>query len=65
MSDSTKAVTLAEMLEAMRRFSDNDTFRYFQTSYVNGDGVPCPGECLRLTFGELRGMIDPDSTVSP
>lgn len=52
-----RVVSLVEMLEAMGEQSDDETFRYYQTSYVGTQGWHIPGETLRLTFGEVRKAI--------
>jgi hypothetical protein len=53
----TRDVTLREMLDATAYYSDDEVFRWFQASYVSGDGKIHPHETLRLTIGQVRREI--------
>jgi hypothetical protein len=47
-------VTLREMLEAMDHYKDDETFRWYQTSVLNGRGEPQATDTLRVTMGQAR-----------
>lgn len=47
-------VSIKEMLEAMSRYKDEDTFRYYQISWVGQDGMTVAGNTLRVTVGQAR-----------
>lgn len=47
-------VTLREMLEAMSSYRDDESFRWFQTSFVNGRGEPQATDTLRVSMGQAR-----------
>jgi hypothetical protein len=50
-------VSLREMLEAMARYRDDETFRWFQTSIVNGSGDPQATDTLRVSMGQARREV--------
>lgn len=50
----TREVSLREILEAMAHCRDDETFRWFQTSYVGGDFQIHAGPTLRVTMGQAR-----------
>lgn len=54
MNDQCRDVTLKSMLEAMHYYRDDETFRWFQTSYVGADGNIYPSATLRVTMGQAR-----------
>ena len=47
-------VSLREMLEAMAHYHDDEAFRWFQTSIVNGRGEPQATDTLRVSMGQAR-----------
>lgn len=47
-------VTLRELLEAMVKFRDDETFRWFQLSVVGANGVPQATDTLRVSMGQAR-----------
>lgn len=50
-------VTLREMLEAMSGYSDDETFRWYQTSIVNSRGEPDATDLLRVSIGQARREV--------
>lgn len=54
----TRIVSLKEMVEAMGASSDDDTFRWFQTSYAQPDGSIHHKETLRVTMRQARAELD-------
>lgn len=54
----TLTVSLKEMVEAMAASADDETFRWFQTSYVQPDGSIHYKETLRVTMGQARAELD-------
>ncbi len=50
-------VTLREMLEAMSAYSDDETFRWYQTSTVNARGEPQATDTLRVSMGQARREV--------
>ena len=47
-------VSLREMLEAMSKYRDDETFRWFQTSVVGERGEPQATDTLRVSMGQAR-----------
>ena len=54
MSQETKDVSLGELVAAMSKSKDEDTFRWFQDSVIDGRGVPQPTVTYRVTMGQVR-----------
>ncbi len=50
-------VSLREMLEAMSAISDDETFRWYQTSVVGPGGVPEATDTLRVSMGQARREV--------
>lgn len=50
-------VSLREMLVAMSAQDDCATFRWFQASVVNAQGVPEATETLRVSMGQVRREV--------
>jgi hypothetical protein len=50
-------VSLREMLEAMSNYRDDETFRWFQTSKIDADGVPQATDTLRISMGQARREV--------
>lgn len=50
-------VTLRELLESMASRSDDETFRWFQTSVVNSRGETVPTITLRVSMGQARREV--------
>ena len=49
-----REVSLKEMVERMKGYRDDETFRWFQTGYVSSDGSIHAGETLRVTMAQAR-----------
>jgi hypothetical protein len=47
-------VSLREMLAAMCKYGDDETFRWYQLSHPGVEGVSQPKETLRVTVGQVR-----------
>lgn len=56
-SPPTRDVSLREMLEAMAHYRDEETFRWYQASHLNGRGEPAPTVTLRISMGQARREI--------
>ena len=50
-------VSLREMLEAMGHYRDDEPFRWFQTSILNGRGEPQATDTLRVSMGQARSEV--------
>ena len=50
-------VSLREMLEAMSHYEDDETFRWFQTSILNGRGEAQATDTLRVSMGQARREV--------
>ena len=50
-------VSLRELLEAMSKYRDDETFRWFQTSTVGASGVPQATDTLRVSMGQARSEV--------
>lgn len=63
-----KDVSLREMIEVMGHMKDDETFRYFQDSYVTENGMVHPRvPTLRVTIGHVRKELmplSPDQAVA-
>ncbi len=54
MSLETKEVSLRELVAAMAKSKDEDTFRWFQDSVINARGEPQATVTYRVTMGQVR-----------
>lgn len=50
-------VSLREMLEAMSHYSDDATFRWYQTSTLNTRGEPQATATLRVSMAQARSEV--------
>lgn len=56
MSDSNN-VTLAQLVDLMNHLDDDETFRWFQDSYVASDGSIHAGPTYRVSMGQARADL--------
>jgi hypothetical protein len=60
MAGETREVSLRELIELMRLVKDEDTFRWFQDSYIGARGVPEAGTTYRVSMGQARRELGVD-----
>lgn len=49
--------TLREMVAVMSHMRDDETFRWFQDSYVASNGGVHAGQTYRVTMGQVRAEL--------
>jgi hypothetical protein len=54
----THRVTLAQIVELMAKLPDNIVFRWYQTSFIDGDGNPQMGDTYVVTLGQVRCELE-------
>lgn len=54
MSQEAKDVSLRELVAAMSKSRDGDTFRWFQDSVIDDRGVPQATTTYRVSMGQVR-----------
>lgn len=52
-----REVSLRELVDAMAKYADDETFRWFQMSYVGQDGSVQAGDTLRVTMAQVRAEL--------